>query len=55
MTREDRADDLVRGGIPPEPSIIFNKNGLVGIVGTEKIPDDLNLTMTPMKTHWYSE
>ena len=56
LTREDRNTDLKRGGIPPEISIIFNKNGLVGIVGTEKIEKPgFNPNVTPQKTDWHVE
>jgi type IV pilus assembly protein PilY1 len=51
LTRTDREYDLVRGGIPPEPSMIFHENGPVVIVGTEKIPDP-GYSLTPRGIYW---
>jgi type IV pilus assembly protein PilY1 len=51
LTRDDREYDLVRGGIPPEPSMIFHENGPVVIVGTEKIPDP-GYSLTPRGIYW---
>jgi len=51
LTRVDREYDLVRGGIPPEPSLIFHENGPVVIVGTEKVPVD-GLTIAPRGIYW---
>ncbi len=54
LTRRDRQIDLVRGGIPPEPSMLFTKNGPVILVGTEKIGEP-NLEVSPIKTYWKTE
>ena len=54
LTREDRRINLVRGGIPPEPSIIFHENGPVILIGTEKGPDP-DVMLTPKKTYWHVE
>ncbi len=51
LTQIDRRMNLVRGGIPPEPSLLFNENGPVILVGTEKAPDP-NLLLSPRKTYW---
>ncbi|HEY5602335.1 MAG TPA: PilC/PilY family type IV pilus protein [Gammaproteobacteria bacterium] len=51
LTVEDRKMELVRGGIPPEPSIIFHDNGPVVLIGTEKAPDP-NFVLSPRKTRW---
>jgi type IV pilus assembly protein PilY1 len=53
-TREDRRIDLVRGGIPPEPSIIFHENGPVILIGTEKGPEP-DIMLQPQKTYWHVE
>ena len=50
-TREDRIFDLVRGGIPPEPSILFNVDGVISLIGTEKGPDP-DITLAPRKIYW---
>ena len=54
LTRDDRRSDLVRGGIPPEPSVIFHENGPVVLIGSEKGPDP-DIPLKPKKTHWYVE
>jgi len=54
LTREDRRVNLIRGGIPPEPTIIVNENGLVGLVGTEKIPVP-GLSLLPKKYYWQAQ
>ncbi len=41
LTIVDRTLNLVRGGIPPEPSLIFNKERPVVFVGTEDITHKL--------------
>jgi type IV pilus assembly protein PilY1 len=51
LTVEDRKMELVRGGIPPEPSIIFHDNGPVILIGTEKAPDPA-FVLSPRKTRW---
>ena len=51
LTQEDRRMNLIRGGIPPEPSLLFHENGPVILIGTEKAPD-LQLLLTPRKTYW---
>ena len=49
--KEDRAINLVRGGIPPEPTVIFTPDGkTVVMVGTEKLNVDLNLKLE--KNYW---
>ena len=54
LTRTDRRTNLVRGGIPPEPSIIFHENGPVILVGTEKGPS-ADLKINPKKYYWHVE
>ena len=51
LVRSDRERDLVRGGIPPEPSIIFHENGPVLLVGTEDLGNPGSIR-TPVKTNW---
>ncbi|WP_455205071.1 pilus assembly protein [Kaarinaea lacus] len=51
FTRDDRRINLVRGGIPPEPSLVFHENGPVILIGTEKGPDP-DILLQPRKTHW---
>lgn len=51
LTDEDRAMDLVRGGIPPEPKLLIHENGPVVLIGTEKGPDP-NFVLTPRKLRW---
>lgn len=52
LVRSDRERDLVRGGIPPEPSIIFHENGPVLLVGTEDLGNP-GAIRTPVKTNWH--
>lgn len=48
---EDRSTTLVRGGIPPSPSIIFPPSGgLVAMVGPVKLPIALKLKL--IKSYW---
>ena len=54
LTKEDRAKDLVRGGIPPEPTIIFTDSGPVVLVGTEKGPS-ATLNISPRKIYWHQD
>ncbi|NOZ54574.1 MAG: pilus assembly protein PilY [Gammaproteobacteria bacterium] len=54
LTKVDRRMELVRGGIPPEPSIVFHENGPVILIGTEKAPDP-GLLLKPRKIRWYIE
>ena len=54
FTRDDRRINLVRGGIPPEPSIIFHENGPIILIGTEKGPDP-DLNTSPKKIYWHAE
>jgi type IV pilus assembly protein PilY1 len=54
LTQIDRRMDLVRGGIPPEPSLLFHENGPVVLVGTEKAPDP-GILLSPTKTYWRTE
>jgi hypothetical protein len=54
LTSVDRIMDLVRGGIPPEPSLLFHENGPVILIGTEKAPDP-NILLTPRKIYWKTE
>ena len=54
LTAEDRAMDLVRGGIPPEPKLLIHENGPVVLIGTEKGPDP-NFVLTPRKLRWKTE
>lgn len=53
-TWPDRRIDLTRGGIPPEPSVIFHQNGPVVLIGTEKGPG-ANHLLKPIKTFWREE
>lgn len=54
LTQEDRSIDLVRGGIPPEPTVIFHKDDTVLAVGTE-LPDIPAISRSPKRVYWYSE
>lgn len=54
LTHEDRSVTLVRGGIPPEPTIIFHKDDTVLAVGTE-LPDAPEISRRPRKVYWYTE
>jgi len=54
FTRPDRHYDLVRGGIPPEVSILFNKDGVVALIGTEEGPPP-DLTLAPRKIYWLQD
>ena len=50
-TAQDRSVTLVRGGIPPEPTIIFPPTGdPVLMVGTTKLNIDLGLRLE--KNYW---
>ncbi len=52
LTRSDRAVGLARGGIPPEPVLLFPSGGnAVVMVGPEKLPD-FNLNLTSERTKW---
>lgn len=53
-TREDRAVSLVRGGIPPEATVLFPEatgGQPIAFVGPERIP--LQLNNIPVRTYWY--
>jgi len=54
LTADDRAMDLVRGGIPPEPKLLIHENGPVVLIGTEKGPDP-KFVLTPQKLRWKRE
>ena len=54
LTKEDRSVTLVRGGIPPEPTVIFHKDDTVMAVGTE-LPDIPELSRAPNRVYWHSE
>jgi len=54
LTRDDRAMNLTRGGIPPEVTILFpesNDGKPAAFAGPERLP--LNLTNPPVRTYWY--
>lgn len=51
LTAADRAMTLVRGGIPPEPTVLFNEDGIVTLIGTEKGPDP-DIDLAPRKLYW---
>ena len=54
LTKEDRALTLVRGGIPPEVTILFpesNDGRPIALVGPEQLP--LGLNNSPVRTYWY--
>lgn len=52
IVRYNRERDLVRGGIPPEPSLIFHENRPVVLVGTEDLGNPRSIR-TPAKTNWH--
>jgi type IV pilus assembly protein PilY1 len=52
LTLEDRRHNLVRGGIQPEPTLVFTDNDHpVLIVGTEKV-EDIDLYNPVKRTSW---
>lgn len=54
LTREDRAMNLTRGGIPPEVTILFPESAdgqPIALVGPEQLPVDL--MNIPVRTYWY--
>lgn len=55
-SRNDRYVTLVRGGIPPEPTVLFPSNGgkPVILVGPEKL-SAVDLTQPREKTYWRQE
>lgn len=56
LTAGDRARTLVRGGIPPEVTILYpeiSQDHPIGLVGPEKVPVDLS--NEPVKTYWLQE
>jgi type IV pilus assembly protein PilY1 len=56
LTAGDRARTLVRGGIPPEVTILYpeiSQDHPIGLVGPEKVPVDLS--NAPVKTYWLQE
>lgn len=56
LTAGDRARTLVRGGIPPEVTILYpeiSQDNPIGLVGPEKVPVDLS--NAPVKTYWLQE
>ena len=54
LTEVDRKIELARDGIPPSGSLLFNENGLVVLIGTEKVFDP-SLLRSPRKTYWKTE
>lgn len=54
VNTEDRSNNLVRGGIPPEPTLMITDDGPVILLATEKMPD-IGLVLTPWKTYWRTE
>jgi len=56
LTSADRARTLVRGGIPPEVTILYpeiSQDHPIGLVGPEKVP--VELSNEPVKTYWLQE
>lgn len=54
LTREDRAMNLTRGGIPPEVTILFPESGdgkPLPLVGPEELP--VKPENFPVRTYWY--
>ncbi len=51
LTREDRENGLTRGGIPPEATPLFTTDGVVTLVGTEKVPSDPP-SISSGRTYW---
>ena len=51
LTKDDRSRDLVRTGIPPEPTLLFTENGIVTLIGTEKTRSP-GLVQRPERTYW---
>jgi type IV pilus assembly protein PilY1 len=54
LEADDRSLDLVRGGIPPEVTVLFpesDPNNPIGLVGPEQVPIDLE--NVPVLTYWY--
>jgi type IV pilus assembly protein PilY1 len=54
LTREDRHVLLVRGGIPPRPTVTCTGKGCIVLVGTE-VPElgRLPIPLNPVKTRWW--
>ncbi len=53
LTAEDRRNELIRGGIPPNPAPIFTEDGSAIIVGTE--PTESTSDDRPRKLFWYEK
>lgn len=56
LTRGDRAETLVRTGLPPEVTVVFPaEQGAqpVALVGSEEL--SLSLTNNPTKTYWFQD
>ena len=53
LTAEDRRNQLIRGGIPPNPAPIFTEDGSAIIVGTE--PAESTSDDRPRKLFWYEK
>lgn len=52
LTRSDRPVALARGGIPPEPVLLFpSQGGAIVMVGPEKLPD-FELNLKTERTKW---
>lgn len=53
LDKNDRAMVLTRGGIPPEPTILFPPDGsnAVVLVGPEKL-DDVDINVSYVKSYW---
>lgn len=51
LTRNDRKMNLLRGGIPPAPTLIITEDGNAALVGPERVPDPSNQKVH--KTYWY--
>ncbi len=54
LQRKDRSFTLVRGGLPPEVTVLFPPDTQpVGLVAAERLP--IPFTNIPVKTYWYPE
>lgn len=53
LTAEDRRNELLRGGIPPNPAPVFTEEGSAIIIGTE--PAESTSSNRPRKLFWYEK
>ncbi len=56
LTVADREKPLVRGGIPPEPTVLFppGSGSPIVLIGAEKI-DEIEVDLSPKRTSWQIE